>query len=89
MIDANARLTLSDETLDEIARRVAAILAETAHAPAARWLTGAKAAAAYLGCSPKRIYNRLHEIPHTRDGGRLMFSTTDLDNHVRNGRSTT
>jgi hypothetical protein len=44
-----------------------------------RWLCGAAAAAAYLGCSPKRVYARLHEIPHVREGGRLMFHTNLLD----------
>ncbi len=86
----NIRLDLPPEIIEEIAALVThRVLAELNTANAGRWLTGAAAAAAYLGCSPKRIYNRLHEIPHTRDGGRLMFSTTDLDNHVRNGRSTT
>lgn len=86
----NLRLDLPPELLDEIAAEVTRrVLAEIGSPPAARWLTGAKAAADYLGCSERRIYNRLHEIPHAKDGGRLMFNTADLDDHVRNGRSTT
>lgn len=49
-----------------------------------RWLTGAKAAADYMGCSEKRIYNRLHLIPHAKDEGRLVFHTDDLDRYLRN-----
>lgn len=56
------------------------------HSPAqGRWLTGARAAGAYLGCSERRIFNRLHLIPHERDGGRLMFHTDALDAYLRDG----
>lgn len=48
-----------------------------------RWLTGAKAAAGYMGCSEKRVYNRLHLIPHAKDEGRLVFQTDDLDRYLR------
>lgn len=52
---------------------------------AGRWLTGARAAAEYLGCSERRVYNRLGVIPHERDGGRLVFHTDDLDAYLRGG----
>jgi excisionase family DNA binding protein len=67
------------EVLEVIARRAAEIvLADIAPNPGC-WLTGAKAAAVYLGCSPKRVYNRLHEIPHVKEGCRLKFHTAALD----------
>ena len=63
--------------------RVEAALAERlAERDDGRWLTGARAAAEYLGCSPKRIYARLHELPHGREGGRLVFDTRCLDEQV-------
>jgi len=63
--------------VERVTERVLAELRE--ERLAGRWLTGAKEAASYLGCSPRRIYNRLHEIPHARDGARLLFNTADLD----------
>jgi len=84
------QVTLTPEAMEQIvALAVDRLREKGGAAPTARWLTGAKAAAVYLGCSPKRIYNRLGEIPHVRDGGRLMFNTADLDDHLRNERSTT
>jgi excisionase family DNA binding protein len=78
-------LVLPDSVLAEIASRAAEIvLAELRESrDAGRWLTGAKAAAEYLGCSPKRVYARLSEIPHARDGGRLVFHTSELDEWLR------
>jgi len=70
-----------EQIVDAVTARVLAELPESR--TESRWLTGAKAAADYLGCSPKRVYARLHEIPHVRDGGRLMFSTADLDAWLR------
>lgn len=63
--------------------RVAVVLAEHEARVPGRWLTGAKAAAAYMGCSERRVSNRLASIPHSRDGGRLMFHTDDLDAYLR------
>lgn len=65
----------------EVTRRVLVELREERNE--GRWLTGAKAAADYLGCSPKRVYARLPEIPHAKEGGRLLFFTADLDRWVR------
>jgi hypothetical protein len=81
----NLRLDLPPEIVEQLVALVAArVVAELREEGSrGRWLTGAAAAADYLGCSPKRIYNRLHEIPHARDGGRLMFNTYDLDEWLR------
>ena len=53
--------------------------------PATRWLYGAKAAADYLGWPVKRLNNKVSadELPHHRSGGRLMFSSAELDRAVR------
>ena len=77
----NFRVELPPDTVAEIVDRVTErVLAELEiDASTGRWLTGAAAAAEYLGCSPKRVYNRIHEIPHVKEGGRLKFQTTALD----------
>jgi hypothetical protein len=76
---------LAPEVVEAIARRAAEIVLEELHGNGSegRWLTGARAAASYLGCSPRRVYARLHELPHVKDAGRLMFHSNDLDRHLR------
>ena len=77
---ADLSITVPAHLVEEIARRAAEIvLADIDPIHSGCWLTGAKAAATYLGCSPKRIYNRLHDIPHMKEGGRLKFHTAALD----------
>ena len=81
----NLRIELPPEVVEEIVKRVTdGVLAELRlDASTGRWLTGAAAAAAYLGCSPKRVYNRLCQIPHAKEDGRLVFHTCDLDEYRR------
>jgi hypothetical protein len=76
---------LPAETIEAIAQRAAAlVLAELREeANAGRWLTGAKAAAKYLGCSPRRVYALLPALPHAKEEGRLVFHTRDLDAYRR------
>ena len=76
---------LPDDLVEEIASRAAEIvLAELrSQATDGHWLTGAKAAAGYLGCSERRVYNRLDVIPHAKEEGRLVFYTRDLDEYRR------
>jgi hypothetical protein len=79
---------LSEEFVEAIANRAAAIVLERQREePAAHWLYGAKAAATYLGWPVKRVHNRVGsgELPHHRNGGRLMFNTAELDRSVRQG----
>lgn len=82
MNGASVSLALTDDAVEAIARRAAEIL-QASNEPAPRWLTGAQAAADYLGWKVKRVHNRIHELPCHRNGGRLMFSTTELDEYVR------
>jgi hypothetical protein len=78
-------VSLPPEVVEQLVAEVKAqVLAELrAERSEGRWLTGAKAAAEYLGCSPRRVYARLHEVPHHRDGGRLVFRTDELDAYRR------
>ena len=46
--------------------------------PSAEWLD-AKRAAAYLCWPLGRIYQKRHELPHVKHGGRLMFRRSALD----------
>jgi excisionase family DNA binding protein len=52
------------------------------------WLSGAGAAADYLGVPRARVYKRLAKIPHHRDGARLMFRRDDLDAWLEGQRET-
>lgn len=42
---------------------------------------GVQQAAEHLNCKPQRIYDLVHQqtIPHHRDGARLLFKLTELD----------
>jgi hypothetical protein len=61
----NLSIALPPEALAEIVAIVKAeVVAELRDsATQGRWLTGAKAAADYLGCTERRVYNRLHRTP--------------------------
>jgi hypothetical protein len=72
-----------EELVEAIAQRSAEITLERLHGEwAPRWLTGAQAAAEYLGWPVKRVHNRIGELPHHRNGGALMFRTDELDRYV-------
>jgi hypothetical protein len=78
-----------DDLVEAIARRSAEITVERLRGEwAPRWLTGAQAAADYLGWPVKRVHNRIGELPHFRNGGALMFSTADLDRYVAGQKPT-
>ena len=83
-----ALFAFSAETLaafeELIDRRIEERLAEREGQPCG-WLT-VRGAAAHLGWSPKRIYNYLHELPHVRHGGRLMFRAPELDRAMERHR---
>lgn len=69
-------LRLDDETIDEIASRVATMLG----APAAHWLN-VEQAAAHLACKPDRIHDLVSRrvLDVRRDGRRLLFRREWLD----------
>jgi hypothetical protein len=78
-------MEVPDAVIERVAARAAEIvLAELRDGDRqGRWIVGAAAAAEHMGCSVKRVYNRLHLIPHERDGRRLVFRTDDLDRYLR------
>ena len=81
----NFRIDVPPEVVNEIVERVTerVLAGLEMEASAGRWLTGAAAAAEYLGCSRKRVYNLLSQIPHAKEEGRLVLHTHDLDQYRR------
>ena len=76
---------LDDQALDALAERLAPRLAVTAPAPE-RWLSVAEAAE-HLSCPTSRIYSLASagRIPCEREGSRLLFNRSELDDWVRAG----
>jgi excisionase family DNA binding protein len=70
---------LETDVLNELARRVAALL--DGRRDASPWMS-APEAAEYLRYPLKRVYNltAANAIPHHRQGGRLVFHRDELDN---------
>lgn len=85
---AQVVLQLSDEQLAELAGPVAELLAERgllgAPAPAEDPWLDVDAAATYLCCKPKRIYDLRSQgrLEHCKDGSRLLFRRSWLDEHL-------
>jgi excisionase family DNA binding protein len=79
----NARLELDEQTLEELAERVAELLAERRPNGPEPWI-GVEEAAEHLACPRSRIYSLVHRrdstrIPHRKDGSRLLFKRSELD----------
>ncbi len=73
-------LRLPDEVIEAIAERVAEILRERQDGNnRSPYLSGASAAAEYLGWPTERVYKHLVSLPHFRHGRRLMFRRDELD----------
>jgi excisionase family DNA binding protein len=70
------RLSLDDDTLDQLAEAVAARLGNGPEP----WV-GVDRAAEHLSCKAQRIYDLVYRgaIPHRKDGSRLLFRLSDLD----------
>jgi hypothetical protein len=79
-------IVIDDSTVDQIVSRVAEEVALRLSSGLARpgtpWLSGAQAAADYLGWPVERVYKHLHELPHYRHGNRLMFRSHELDGYM-------
>lgn len=43
---------------------------------------GATEAAAYLKISPKTLYNKISDIPHSKVGNKLIFSKRSLSEYI-------
>ena len=90
MSEVLARLVLDDETLDELARRVAAILrgeVERAPEPRSEYLS-VDEACQLLRCRPQRIYDLRSSGRLTRygDGSRALVSRAELEAYLAGGR---
>jgi excisionase family DNA binding protein len=74
---------LDDNALDALADALAPRLATRLSSPDAGWLN-AKDAAAYLACTPDRVYDLvgLGKLAPCRDGRRLLFQQKDLDAYL-------
>lgn len=76
-------LQLSDEQLQEIAERAAALVAEQQSTAPAPWL-GTAQAADYIAATPGRIHDLvgLRKLTPRRDGRRLLFKRSELDAYI-------
>jgi hypothetical protein len=73
-------LTLTDETLEALAEKVAAILGERENGEGSPWLTRAQAAD-YLGVSVSRL-EKDRTVPAHRWNGRVMYHRAELDSYL-------
>ena len=82
----SVNITLTDEQLALLACRVAALLDDQRSEPVSEdaWLN-VRNAARYLDCPESRIYDlvQLGHIEPERDGRRLLFRRSELDDYVR------
>lgn len=80
-------LALPDELLEELAERVAAILADRENGDSDDGFMDVAGAAEYLACPPSRVYALVSakRLPHHRDGSRLLFDRAELRAYVAAG----
>jgi len=78
-------VTLDDETIDEIARRAAAL--QPAPTIEDGWLRGAAKIAGYIDCPVSRVYALVSakRIPIEHDGSALIARKSELDKWLRAG----
>jgi excisionase family DNA binding protein len=79
-------ISLPSDLIEVIAERAAAIVRGDQLVGAEPWL-GVREAAGHLACPPSRIYAlvSVRRIPHHRDGSRLLFRRSELDDWVERG----
>lgn len=79
------------EWLDVIADRAAELVAERVNAEPEPWI-GVEQAAAHIAAPKSRVYALVNckppRIPFQRDGSRLLFRRSELDEWVENGGAT-
>ena len=82
-------LELPPELLEHLAERAATIVAERLEPAAEPWI-GVEQAAEHLACPRSRIYALASagRVPLERDGSRLLFRRSRLDEWVRAGGAT-
>lgn len=82
-------LALPPELVEVVAERAAEIVAERL-APLTEPWVGVDQAAEHLACPKSRIYALVsaQRIPHEKDGSRLLFRRSDLDEWLEQGGGT-
>ena len=80
-------IDLPPETLETIAQRVAALLADRTQTAEDRWLRGAEKIANYIDSPVSRVYAlaSARRIPVHRDGSALIARQSELDTWLTNG----
>lgn len=79
---------LTEDSLDQLAAKVAARLGSLKTDEPEPWIN-ADQAAEYLGASDRRrIYELVKQgrIPFTKDGVRLLFRRSEIDSALKSGR---
>ena len=78
-------LALPPELIETIAQRAAELLAERALA-SSPWLS-AEEAAAYMAAPVSRVrkLTMTSELPHAKDGRRVLYHRDELDTYLRSG----
>ena len=81
-------VNIPDDLLDQLADRIAERIELPAPAAPSKspWLS-ADGAAEYLACKKPRIYDLVNQgrVPVHREGNRLMFLRSELDEWILNG----
>lgn len=78
------KLDFSQEDITLLAKALAPEVAKELKVlfkPQTQWekIMGVKELAEYLGQKPSWVYDHIHEIPHVKKGGLLMFKKSAID----------
>jgi excisionase family DNA binding protein len=87
--ERSLNLAFPHALVEAIAERVAELLADAMSSQPEPWIR-VEEAAEYLACPRSRIYALVskREIPHQKDGSRLLFRRSELDEFIENGGAT-
>ena len=82
----NLALAVPLELVEAIAERAAEMLAERRGPELEAWI-GVEEAAEHLACPKSRVYglSSAGRIPHRKDGSRLLFRRSELDEWIDRG----
>lgn len=85
-VKTRAAIALPAEFVDAVADRVAELMADRITTEPEPWI-GVEQACAHLDCSRQRIYDlvSLRRIPFAKEGNRLLFKRSELDEWVASG----
>jgi len=79
-------LAVPEALVEAVAQRVADLLAERSAPEPEPWI-GVEQAAEHLACPRSRVYalSSAGRIPHRKDGSRLLFRRSELDDWLEQG----